>query len=206
LQNKKGILMKKNLSKVFNRLKYKFNIFFQPQMISGYKRHDGVFLKETRISNTTYIGNPEKLQIEDNVYVGHFNVIDASCGITISEGCQITNFVSIITHSSHISIRLYGKRYSDFSERKGYKTGKVFIGKYSFIGPHSLLMPNTIIGKGCIICAYSYVKGEFPDFSIIAGNPAKVVGDTREIDKEFLELNCELQEFYDEWAKDIGDL
>jgi acetyltransferase-like isoleucine patch superfamily enzyme len=57
-------------------------------------------------------------------------------------------------------------------------------------------MPETKIGKGCIVSAYSLVKGEFPDYSILKGNPAVIVGDTRQIDAELLERHPELREFY----------
>jgi acetyltransferase-like isoleucine patch superfamily enzyme len=63
-------------------------------------------------------------------------------------------------------------------------------------------MPNTTIGKGCIVNAYSYVKGDFPDFSIIAGNPAKIIGDTRTLDAQYLEDYPELKELYYEWNKE----
>jgi acetyltransferase-like isoleucine patch superfamily enzyme len=84
---------------------------------------------------------------------------------------------------------------------KGYMRGSVHIGKYTFVGPHSVIMPGTKIGKGSIVAAYSMVKGEFPDFSIIAGTPAKVIGDTRKVDEPYLMANPELQKYYDEWAK-----
>ncbi|MFN5317619.1 MAG: acyltransferase [Bacteroidia bacterium] len=160
----------------------------------------GKKLLNTRISNTTYIGNPESLNYEDHVFIGHFNFIDASNGITLSEGCQITNYVSVLTHSSHISIRLYGREYKG-NDMIGYVKGSVSIGKFTFIGPHSVIMPGTKIGKGCIVSAYSMVKGEFPDFSIISGNPAKIVGDTRKLDAEFLNQHPELNVHYLSWAK-----
>lgn len=181
-------------------IRRKFVYITKPRMIGGYKRYDGIYLKNTRISNTTFIDNLENLEIEDNVFIGHYNYIEASNRITIKEGCQITNFISITSHSSHISIRLYGKRYGSFQNHKGYEKGSVFIGKYSFIGPHSIIMPNTTIGKGSIVGAYSYVQGDFPDFSIIKGNPAKVVGDTRHLDSKYLTENPELKDFYNEWA------
>jgi len=150
-------------------IKYKiwkrFAFLTSPRMIWGFKRYDGKYLKNTRISNTTFIDNQDKLKIEDNVFVGHYNYLEASSGIHIGEGCQITNYVSITTHSSHISIRLYGRKYSDFKTHKGYEKGEINIGKYTFIGPHSVIMPGTKIGKGSIISAFSYVQGEFPDFS-----------------------------------------
>jgi len=175
------------------------NKLFKPTMIGGFKRFDGVFLKKTRISNTTFIDHPERLLIEDNVFIGHHNYIEASNGLSIGEGCQITSFVSITTHSSHQSIRLYGANYAG-QNMLAYVKGKVEIGKYTFIGPHSVIMPNTKIGKGSMVAAYSYVQGEFPDFAIIAGNPAEIKGDTRNLDKEYLEKYPELLENYKQWS------
>lgn len=185
-----------------HRILKKLAFLTRPRMIWGFKRYDGKYLKNTRISNTTFIDNQNKLTIEDNVFVGHFNYLEASNGIQIGEGCQITNHISITTHSSHNSIRLYGRKYSEYKNHKGYEKGEIKIGKYSFIGPHSVIMPNTKIGKGSIVSAYSYVQGRFPEFAIIKGHPAKVVGDTRELDKNYLEQNPELRELYQEWANE----
>jgi acetyltransferase-like isoleucine patch superfamily enzyme len=169
-------------------------------MLFGIK-HKGKYLAKTRISTSTFIDHPANLDIGDNVHIGHHNFIEASNGITIEEGCQITNFISITTHSSHIAIRLYGDHYTNVSHHDGYLRGKVHIGKYTFIGPYTLIMPETRIGKGCLVHAYSNVKGDVPDFSVIAGNPAKVIGDTREIDKPYLEKHPELKTWYDQWVK-----
>jgi len=181
--------------KISNRL----SAYHKPLMLSNYKQ-ENITLKNVRISNTTYINAKENLVLGNHVFIGHYNFIEASNGIVIEEGCQITNFVSITTHSSHISIRLYGSEYSNYNDLIGYIKGSVHIGKYSYIGPHTVIMPNTKIGKGSIVAAYSYVKGEFPDFSIIAGNPAKIVGDTRQLDENYLKENPDLRTFYNKWA------
>lgn len=191
--------MKSFLLKIKKRV---LSLFNPPRMFSGFITADKKVLKHTRVSNTTFIDSRKNLTIGDNVYIGHFNTLDASNGLTIGEGCQITNYISILTHSSHISIRLYGKKYIEHKEHAGYLKGSVEIGKYSFIGPHSVIMPGTKIGKGSIVSAYSYVKGEFPDFSVIAGNPAKVIKSTKELDQSYLDSFPELKEYYDEWAGD----
>jgi len=181
------------------KISNRFSFFFKPIMYSDYKQNK-IKLSNVRISNTTFINARENLILNNNTFIGHFNFIEASNGLTIEEGCQITNYVSITTHSSHISIRLYGDEYSNYQDLIGYIKGPVHIGKYTYIGPHSVIMPNTKIGKGSIITAFSYVKGDFPDFSIIAGNPAKVIGDTHHIDESYLKANPQLRIFYDKWA------
>ena len=172
----------------------------RPQIIYGYKKSNGELLKDTRISSSTVLNGEANLNIANNVFIGHFNFIEASNGITIKEGCQITNYISILSHSSHISIRLYGTHFRTSKNHKGYIKGDVYIGGYTFIGPHSTIMPNTKIGKGCLVSGYSMVSGNFPDFSIIKGNPAKVVGSTKDLDKEYLE-DPEILKMYNQWAE-----
>lgn len=176
--------------------------FTKPSIIGGFTRHDGVRLKHSSYSNTTYIGPRKGLDIADYVFIGHYCYLDTNNGISIGEGCQITNFVSILSHTSHMPIRLYGRAfYSHFPKLDGMKVGRVRIGPYSFIGPHTVIMPGTVIGKGSIVSAFSYVSGEFPDYAVIKGSPARVVGDTREMDKPYLEKNPKIKEFYDSWDK-----
>lgn len=164
---------------------------------------NGKMIKDTRIGSSTTIEGEKNLVLEENVFIGQYNFIEASNGIIIREGAQITNFISILSHSSHNSIRYYGKHYRKYSsDLKGYIKGSVEIGCYTFIGPHTTIMPDTVIGKGSIVAAYSFVRGNFPDFSIIAGNPAKVVGDTRENDLKFLVDYPELTAYYNEWAQE----
>ena len=173
--------------------------WIKPFMVGRYKRADGKILPLTRICSSTYLQGEKNFYVEDNVYIGHANFIDASNGLTIEEGCQITNFVSILTHSSHDAIRLYGKKYTSTPNKLAYNEGQVKIGKYSFIGPHTVIMPGTTLGKGSLVSAYSFVKGSFPDYALISGNPAVIVGDTRDRDKKWLEENETLQANYKSW-------
>lgn len=186
--------------KLLLQLRWNLYLRFRPQMIYGVK-HQGEWLKNTRISTSSVLNAPEKLELSDDVFIGHFNFIEASHGITIGQGTQITNFVSILSHSSHISIRLHRENYRNHSVPSGYKTGQVIIGEYCFIGPHVTIMPNTTLGKGCLVKSHSLVKGEFPDFSIIEGNPAVRVGDTRALDKAHMEGDQELEKQYERWVK-----
>lgn len=192
-------MVKRIIESIIYRVSRLFFKFTKPRMFGKRKNFQGKSIRNTAIGNTTFIDFKENLVIEDNTYIGHHNFIEASSRIELGEGCQITDFVSITTHSSHISIRLYGSHFSKHTNHIGYIKGPIKIGKYTFIGPHSVIMPETTIGKGSIVSAYSYVKGNFPDFSIISGNPAIVIGDTREIDKKYLAENPELLNYYNSW-------
>jgi acetyltransferase-like isoleucine patch superfamily enzyme len=52
--------------------------------------------------------------------------------------------------------------------------GTIKIGNNVFIGNNCTILPNTSVGDNCIIGAGSTVRGQFPENSVIVGNPAKV--------------------------------
>jgi acetyltransferase-like isoleucine patch superfamily enzyme len=56
----------------------------------------------------------------------------------------------------------------------------VRIGAGSWLGHGTVVLPGTTIGRHVVIGANSVVRGDIPDFSIAAGNPAKVIRDQRE--------------------------
>lgn len=188
-----------------------FTLVQQPFMVYGfYNKVQKQFMKLTRISSSTKILSKGKLNIENNVWIGHYSLLDASNGIQIGKGVQTGPFVSIFSHSSHISIRLLGENYLQSDERIGYVDGKVVIGEYSFIGTSSVIFPSVTIGKGCLIKAGSIVTKSIPDFSIVAGNPAIVTGSVLDIDERYFHDEVVQKNYFDktiveEWIKKNKD-
>ena len=60
------------------------------------------------------------------------------------------------------------------------------IGERCFIGPHSTIEAGSTLGHGTLVAAHSRVRGQFPDFAVLSGSPARVVGDVREGDERWL--------------------
>jgi acetyltransferase-like isoleucine patch superfamily enzyme len=170
--------------RILDFYKYKLLSFFKPEIIGNPRR----FIKNTGmnvgISNTTHISNNgNNLKIGNNVFIGHFNYIDAfNETIEIGDNVQITNYTNILTHSTHNSIRFYLNHLSSEEIKEINNVSPVKIGRNSYIGPHTVIMPGTIIGENVIIGAYSFVKGEIADNSIVRGIPAKTIGSTQKID------------------------
>jgi acetyltransferase-like isoleucine patch superfamily enzyme len=168
----------------------------KPFMVYGYyNRKSKTFKKHTRISSTAKLIDKSNLDIKDHVWVGHYCLIDSIGGVEISEGVNISSHTVIYSHSSHDTLRLLGRNFIKIPayKRPGYIIKSVFIGAYSFIGTSCVILPGISIGKGCIVGAGSVVTHNLPDYSIAVGNPAKIIGDTRERDKrlfpEFLDAN-----------------
>jgi acetyltransferase-like isoleucine patch superfamily enzyme len=57
---------------------------------------------------------------------------------------------------------------------------EIKIGDNVFIGMNAIILPGVNIGNHVIIGAGSVVRGVIPDYSIVAGNPAVIIGDIRE--------------------------
>jgi acetyltransferase-like isoleucine patch superfamily enzyme len=172
------------------------------RMLFG-ERSAGQARPGTRIAASTVIDHEHSLALADHVYIGPFNFIEASGGVTLGEGVQVTSHVSIVTHSSHRALRLLGRRYGDWSgSPPGWIAGPVSIGAYSYIGPHSLIEANTRLGRGTLVCAGSIVRGEFPDFAVLDGRPARVVGDTRRADAALIARHPEVRQLREAWAGD----
>lgn len=71
------------------------------------------------------------------------------------------------------------------------KIGKVKIGDRVFIGYNSLILCNVRIGSDVIVAAGSIVTKDIPDNSVVAGNPAKIIGRTSdylEKHREFMKV------------------
>ena len=166
------------------------------------ERWQGCALPNTRISPAACIEHEARLTLGDHVFIGPFNFIEASGGVTLGEGVQVTSHVSIVTHSSHRAVRLLGTHYVDWpGERPGWIAGPVHVGAWSFIGPHSLIEANTRLGRGTIVRAGSVVRGEYADFAVLDGRPARVVGDSRQADDKLLAHHPELRAHYEAWAR-----
>ncbi|MGB8363071.1 MAG: acyltransferase [Rhizomicrobium sp.] len=176
-----------------------------PQMIWGYRDCNGTWRPQTRISNTVSISHPEHVHIADNVFIWHYTILDGTGGLFINEGAQIGAWVGIFTHSSHVAIRLLGNHYQEVEEqdKPAYSVKSTHIGRYVFIGAGSKVMPGVLIGDGAIVSAGTIVTHSVPPFSVVAGDPGKIVGDVRKIDARYLD-DPKIRSWYEEWTKACG--
>ena len=174
--------------------------FAKRMMVYGYRNPiTGKFNRATRISSSAYIIEKDRLDIGDNVWINHNARIDASGGLKIGDGCQIGYGSMILSHSSHMAVRLNGEAFIklDIPERVGYIHKPVEIGEYTFIGGGAAIMPGVKIGKGCVIGVNSVVTKDLPDYSIVVGAPARIIGSTIETDRKYFDNPTVRKYYYD---------
>ncbi|MDH5820409.1 acyltransferase [Acinetobacter pseudolwoffii] len=107
--------------------------------------------------------------------------------IEIGNQVTMSSYIRVLTHDW--SLHTVAKAFDIPQEKPIGKIRSVKIGDYSFIGTGTILMPGCQIGKGCIIAAGTVVRGKIPDFSIYAGSPGQIIGDSREYLKKNLNIN-----------------
>lgn len=128
------------------------------------------------------IEGPFKSAINEGMCVG----VGVTCGggcnfgtepylITLDDNVRISFDVTFLTHDGGT----YAFR--DLDEYKQVsKFGSIYIGKNSFIGCKSIIMPGVKIGSRCVIGAGSIVTKDVPDGMVVCGVPAKVMMTTEE--------------------------
>ena len=121
------------------------------------------FIARHRLRRLVRLG----LDLGKNVFIGDDVIIDPSFPwlITIMDECTITDRVIILAHDAST------KKYINKTKIKS-----VIIGEKTFIGVGSVILPGVTIGKNVIIGAGSVVTKDIPENSIVAGNPAKIIG------------------------------
>ena len=100
----------------------------------------------------------------------------------VGPGCEIVPGVSIGAYTMlGPGARILGNDHifdlpgtpTIFSGRPEFK--KTLIGKDVWIGAQSIIIAGTSIGDGAIIAAGAVVTRDVPDFSIVAGVPARII-------------------------------
>jgi len=158
------------------RIVFLFNMKLSTKMLVWFFKRHGMKIK----------GTPRYISAKTS-----FDGTDYSL-ITIGDGVTISSNIRILTHDWSVDT-VYHAYFEclDETKRPIGKIEGISIGDYSFIGTNSVLLPGTKIGKGVLIGAGSVVRGTIPDFSIVIGNPARVIGDSREYcEKFFQRLGC----------------
>lgn len=96
--------------------------------------------------------------------------------IHIGDNVTISNDVQLITHDNAII-----KVCPEFTDL----FGEIHIGNNCFIGAHSIILPGVTISDNCIVGAGSVVTKSVSEGTIVAGNPACIIGSTSKYGEKY---------------------
>lgn len=164
-----------------------------------------IFVGFRRLIGSEYIEVGEKTKIGGGAVLTAYHRVNGceySPSIKIGKRCNIGEFSHItginsifigddvltgrwltITDNSHGCTTL-----SDLSiaplKRKTVSIGGVHIGNKVWIGDKVTILPNVTIGESSVIGANSVVTKDVPPFSVVGGNPAKIIKGIKNKDNE----------------------
>lgn len=110
--------------------------------------------------------SPQGVTIGEDSIIGFRTYLDGRAKLSIGNHVDIASEVMIYNSEHAINS-------TDFHAT----CNPVTIHDYVFIGPRAIIMPGVTISKGAIIAAGAVVTKDVPEFSIVAGVPAKPIGD-----------------------------
>lgn len=134
------------------------------------------------ISGYMALETPESnIIIGDNVFIGSETIIDCACRVEICDDVLISYQVIIQdsdNHSTRCSFRKNDNK--DWKDRHHHNweitaTKPVKIAKGAWLGSRAIILKGVTIGEGSVVGAGSVVTRDVPPWTIVAGNPAKVI-------------------------------
>ncbi|HFU4497076.1 TPA: hypothetical protein ACGPAS_001050 [Streptococcus suis] len=133
------------------------------------------------IKGTLYSCDKGTIHIGDNLYMGYNSFIGAVESVYIGNDVIIASNVRIFDNNNHPTDpeKRREMSHSDFygdlwswtqSDHKA-----VVLNDNVWVGEYSAILKGVVVGEGSIIASHSVVTKDVPPYSIVAGNPAKVV-------------------------------
>jgi acetyltransferase-like isoleucine patch superfamily enzyme len=111
-----------------------------------------------------------RIVIGDDVHIGRYACLTSISSIVIEGGCLISEHVYISDHSHGMD-----PENGLIVEQPLVSKGPVRIGANTFLGYRVSVLPGVALGRHCVVGAGSVVTRSFPDFSIVAGCPARLI-------------------------------
>ena len=111
----------------------------------------------------------------NNLIIGEYSIINSNCILDRRGSIHIGNNVNI---SREVAIYTGGHKIN--SPTFEYYDKPVKIDDYVWIGTRSMIMPGVLIGKGAMVMPGAIVTKDVAPFSIVAGIPAKKIGNRSE--------------------------
>lgn len=119
------------------------------------------------------ISKTPRIEIGSNVGIGDDCHITSTNRVLIGDGTLLGTKVTITDNAHGSSNRhLLGL---PPGERNVYSKGPVIIGQNVWIGDKATVLPGVIVGDGAIIGANAVVTKDVPSYTIVGGNPARII-------------------------------
>ena len=111
-----------------------------------------------------------KITVGDGTWIGIRNSFAAIHGITIGKNVLFAGYVHVTDHSHG-----YEDITKPISKQPLISKGPVVIEDNCWLGFNSEILSGVHIGRNSVVAAHAVVTKDIPPYSIVAGNPARIV-------------------------------
>ena len=106
-----------------------------------------------------------------NIRIGQGSIIGDRCFLDGRDVLEIGDHVDIASQ-----VMIYNSQHDVHDEYFSPVSAPVKIEDYVFIGPRAIILPGVTLAKGCVVAAGAVVTKSVPPGKIVAGVPARVIG------------------------------
>lgn len=124
--------------------------------------------EETNIGHHTRIGT--YADIQSQVKVG--NYVSMHSNVTVGALSVIEDYAWLMPYAMLIN---------DWYPPTCLRYEGPVVGEFAVIGARAILYPGARVATHCFVTAGAGVKGDFPEYSLITGDPARIGGDVRKL-------------------------
>lgn len=125
--------------------------------------------QDTYITKKNYIMSPWLINIGKYGHINRDCTLDGRGIIEIGNSVSISHGVKLMTGSHDIQNCYFPGIYE-----------KITIEDYAWLGVNCIILKGITIGKGAVVAAGAVVTKNVPDYTIVAGIPAKPIGKRKE--------------------------
>jgi acetyltransferase-like isoleucine patch superfamily enzyme len=146
--------------------------------------------KNTLISQNTWL-NVNKRDNKIRINIGDYCFIGRNNFFTSGELIEFADFVITSVNCCFLGASHdYSNPLKPYYFTSAASSDIIKIGMNVFVSANVTILGNVSIGKGAIIGANSFINNEsFPDFSLVVGNPAKIIKRFSFIDNKWKNIN-----------------
>lgn len=185
----KSRLVKNNKLADLNNLKIAINsVVYDTDLKGDINIHHGCNINNCTIRGRLIIGKYTSINGPGTLIYSKHNNIEVGSYCSIAHNVTIMEFFH---NTETLSTAFLNKKLSGYSSYADtWSKGKITIGSDVWIGTGCTILSGVSIGHGAIVGSNSVINKDVPSYSIVAGNPAKVIKYRFEesIIKELLEL------------------
>ena len=119
-----------------------------------------------------FAGGDGDIHLAAHTYLNSGVVIYSGHGVSIGEGTLVAANTTFAATNHEYRTR----DKTIISQRFMPSKGGILVEEDCWIGANCVLLDGTILRRGCVVAAGTILRGEWPEYAVIAGNPANVTG------------------------------